>query len=150
MKTFLRAAVSLMISAFAAMACAPLTFSEPAALDFATYRAVRVVVVPSFTDPATATQYLAEQLTLDSGFERVTTNAAERVDLVLSVQVAVTSETDSDGEIEYASEAEYVATTPSGELVKRGEEDDRSQSPAEAVEDVLDEIALRFIRPYRL
>jgi hypothetical protein len=131
-------------------ACAPLTFSEPAALDFASYRSVRVEVVPSFTDPSYATQYLADELARSSGFERVTTDPAERVDLVLRVQVAVTSEVDGDGEIQYEGEAEYVATTPRGVVVAEGSEDDTSASPAEVVEDALDEVALRFIHPYRL
>jgi hypothetical protein len=132
------------------MGCAPLTFSESAALDFASYRSVRVEVLPSFTDPTYATQYLAEELEHSSGFESVTTDPAERVDLVLRVQVAVTSEVDGDGEIQYEGEAEYVATTPRGAVVAQGSEDDRSASPSEVVEDTLDEVALRFIRPYRL
>ena len=131
-------------------ACAPLTFSEPAILDFASYRSVRVEVLPSFTDPTYATQYLASELERNSGFERVTTDPAERVDLVLRVQVAVTSEVDGDGEIQYEGDAEYVATTPRGVLVAEGSEEDTSASPTEVVEDALDEVALRFIHPYRL
>lgn len=134
----------------ASVACAPLTFSESPVLDFESYRSVRVEVVPSFTDPGYATQYLADELAGSSGFEQVTTHPSERVDLVLEVQVAVTSELDSDGELSYEAEAEYVATTPRGVLVVRGSEDDTSASPTEVVEDVLDEVALRFIRPYRL
>lgn len=134
----------------AAMGCAPLTFSEPAELDFTTYRSVRVVVDPSFTDPAYATEYLAEELRNGSGFERVTTAAREPVDLVLSVQVAVSSDVDGDGDIEYEGEAEYVAATPLGVVVAQGNEDDTSASAAEVVEDALDEVALHFIRPFRL
>lgn len=130
--------------------CAPLTFSEPEELDFSAYRSVRVAVIPSFTDPAYASEYLAHELRRDSGFERVTTEPSERVDLLLSVQVAVISEIDSDGEIQYRGEGNYVATSSLGAVVTHGSEDDQSASPGEVVEDVLDEVALHFIRPFRL
>lgn len=150
MTSIVRKWLNLALALGSVLGCAPLTFSEPAALDFASYRSVRVEVAPSFTDPAYATQYLAGELERSSGFEHVTTAPAERVDLVLRVQVAVTSEVDSDGEINYEGEAEYVATTPRGVLVVQGSEDDTSASPTEVVEDALDEVALRFIRPFRL
>jgi hypothetical protein len=124
----------------AATGCAPLTFSEPAELDFTTYRSVRVAVNPSFTDPAYATEYLAEELRDGSGFERVTTAPGEPVDLVLSVQVAVSSDVDGDCEIEYEGEGQYVAATPLGVVVAHGSEDDASASATELVEDVLDEV----------
>jgi hypothetical protein len=131
-------------------ACAPLTFSEPPAVDFERYPSVRVEVVPSFTDPTYATQYLADELARSSGFAYVTTSPAQLVELVLQVQVAVSSDLDSDGELHYEAEAEYVASTPRGVLVAEGSEDDTSASPTEAVEDALDQVALRFIHPYRL
>lgn len=69
---------------------------------------------------------------------------------MLAVQVAVSSDGDGDGEIEYEGEAEYVAATPLGVVVAQGSEDDTSSSATEVVEDTLDEVALHFIRPFRL
>jgi hypothetical protein len=140
----------LLLGLGAVAGCAPLTFSEPARLDFSVYRSVRVAVVPSFTDSAYATDYLAHELRQDSGFERVTTDAAQRVDLALSVQVDVTSDVDVDGEIQYRGQAEYIATSALGAVVSRGREEDHSASADEVVEDVLDEVALQFLRPFRL
>jgi hypothetical protein len=47
-------------------------------------------------------------------------------------------------------DAAYLAITPDGTVVDRGTEADTSEFPDEVVEDVLDEIALHYIRPYRL
>jgi hypothetical protein len=150
MNHLLQGSLKYLILLGVSTSCAPLTFSESPSLDFETYRSVRVEVQPSFTDAAYATSYLADELARSSGFERVTTSPSEQVDLVLRVQVAVTSDIDSDGELRYEGEAEYVASTPRGVVVLRGSEDDTSASPGEVVEDALDEVALSFIHPYRL
>jgi hypothetical protein len=131
-------------------ACAPLTFSERPALDYSRYRSVRVEVNPSYGDPGYATNYFAEQLRNGSGFEQVTTDAAARTDLVITVQVSVSSSTDTDGNIEYDGTADYVARSPDGRVIDEGSADDTSQSPDEVVEDVLDEVALHYIAPFRL
>jgi hypothetical protein len=130
--------------------CAPLTFSEPPRIDFERYRSVRVSVNPSFTDAAVATAYFAEALRQGSGFAYVTTNPAERVDLLLDVQVDVTTSFDNDGQVSYEGNGSYRATTPTGTLVDRGKEGDQSRSAGEVVEDVLDEVALHYLAPFRL
>jgi hypothetical protein len=130
--------------------CAPLTFSEPPRIDFERYRSVRVSVNPSFTDAAFATNYFAKALRQGSGFSYVTTNPAERVDILLDVQVDVTTLVDNDGQVSYEGNGSYRARTPTGALVDRGEEGDRSHSAEEVVEDVLDEVALHYLAPFRL
>ena len=129
-----------------ACGCAPLTFSEPGAVDFERYPSVQVVVdAPFLGDPSA---YLAGALRESSGFYHVT-SGAEPTDLILTVQVSVTEDLLSD-DLEYDAQATYRATTPRGSVVDEGAEDDTSSTPSEAAEDVLDEVSLRYIRPYRL
>ena len=129
-----------------ACGCAPLTFSEPGAVDFERYPSVQVVVdAPFLGDPSA---YLAGALRASSGFYHVT-SGVEPTDLILTVQVSVTEDLLSD-DLEYDAHASYRATTPRGSVVDEGTEDDTSSTPSEAAEDVLDEVSLRYIRPYRL
>lgn len=130
--------------------CTPLTFSERAAVDYRRYRSALVEVNPSYGDPGTATLYFADQLNGSSGFAEVTTDPTVRTDLVITVQIAVTSTTDPDGNIEYDATGDYVARASDGTIVDQGSEDDTSASPNEVVEDVLDQIALHYIAPFRL
>jgi hypothetical protein len=137
---------------FALLGCAPLTFSEPSAIDFDTYRSVFVDVNPGEPD-ARLSEHLADELRESSGFERVTTDPNEAVDLLLTVElyVDVTITEDDDGtSVEYDGVGEFTARTPSGAVVDRGAEDDSSISYDETQEDVLDEIALHYLAPYRL
>jgi hypothetical protein len=130
--------------------CAPMTFSHEAEIDFDAYPSVRVSVV---NEPELS-EYLAGELRGTSGFSQVTTDPAEPVSLVLTVSVAVTENVtvSSDGEIDYDYDATgiFSAVTPGGEPVLEGTEDDNSESWAEAEEDVLDEVARRFLPPYRI
>ena len=138
--------------ACATAGCAPLTFSEPGALDFARYE--RALIVGDGAD------YLAEELREFSGFELVTTEPAREVDLVITVGVVVSEETscdcscDCEGSCDcdqsFHAVATYAATTPAGELVESGSEEDTSSTWPEAQSDALDEVALHYIRPYRL
>jgi hypothetical protein len=143
----LAVSVRLMAAALAC-GCAPLTFSEPGAVDFERYQSVQVVVdAPFLGDPSA---YLAGALRESSGFYHVT-SGAEPADLILTVQVSVTERIPSDdNDLEYDAHATYRATTPAGSVVDEGTEDDTSSTPSEAAEDVLDEVSLRYIRPYRL
>jgi hypothetical protein len=142
----------LMLVLWPAFACAPLTFSEPGALDFDRYRVARVA--------GDGADYLARELAETSGFEAVTTDRSAQVDLVIDVaayteeKTTCTCDCDCGGdcacESDYAATASFVASTPAGVVVDRGSVNDASESELEAVQDVLDEVALHFIRPYRL
>jgi hypothetical protein len=65
---------------------------------------------------------------------------------VLIVDVWVT-QVDED---KFESSASYELIDSQRRLVDRGEVDDESVSAREAVEDVLDEVALHYHRPYRI
>lgn len=138
--------------ALGSFGCVPLTFSEPGAIDFERYRSVFVDVNPGELDP-TPSEYLAQELREVSGFERVTTDPGEVVDLLLTVEVyvdIVVKEDEDGSSVEYDGIGEYTARTPGGSVVDSGAEDDSSISYEETQEDVLDEIALHYIAPYRL
>ena len=138
--------------ACASAGCAPLTFSEPGAVDFARYETALIV--------GDGADYLASELREISGFELVTTDPAREVDLVITVGVVVTEDTTCDCSCDceqscdcdqsFHAVATYAATTPAGELVDRGSEEDTSGTWPEAQADALDEVALHYIRPYRL
>ena len=144
--------VVLAFLAGSALACAPLTFSDPGSIDFERYRSARV--------EGDWADYLADELTETSGFEWVTTDPEVDVDLVISVSIFVAPEVECECEggcecnctcnTEYDATASYVATNPAGNLVDQGSENDTSWTAGEAAEDVLDQIALHYIRPYRL
>ena len=133
-------------------ACAPLTFSEPGAIDFERYRVARI--------EGDWAGYLAGELAASSGFAAVTTDVTARVDVVIHVTVGVLPDVvctceepcqcNCVCEEEYDATASYVATTPDGVMVDQGTESDGISSAAEAIEDALDQVALHYIRPYRL
>lgn len=134
-----------------ALACAPLTFSNDAPIDFDVYRSVRVEMLPSTQHAAYAAQYLAERLAQSSGFERVTLD--DGADLILEVDLSVRLEIDTDSEgnleTEYVGIATYVASTPSGRVIDWGSEEDASATELEVIEDLLDEIEYHYFAPYR-
>jgi len=147
--------------------CAPLTFSNPGGLDFERYQSVYVSVDAPDLGGEYAEQYLASQLRENSGFARVTTDPAVPVDLTLEIFVRVTAPPDTstliiafgDGDIhadsddeddDYDATAAYTATTEDGAVVDFGVQEDSSFSALEAVQDVLDEVDLRYLKPYRL
>jgi hypothetical protein len=154
-----RRALLASLIALGAPACAPLTFSNDGEIDFEKYPSAFVSVLAPvdpednslFTDYSA---YLAGELRRDSGFELVTTDASRPASLVLEVDVAVDVETttDSDGRTvtRYHGIADFRALTPAGGLVLGGSEEDTSDTFGEAIEDVLDEVALRFFAPYRI
>jgi hypothetical protein len=135
-----------------ALGCTPLTFSKEGEIDFDAYSTVYVSVdAPVLVD---GSEYLARELRESSGFERVTTDPGETVRLVLEVDVAVTQRSiandDGTTDVKYDGDAHFRATTPDGTVVLEGDETDTSESEGEAAEDVLDEVALRFLAPYRI
>lgn len=145
----------LVVLGVATPACAPLTYSDDGAVDFAKYRSVRVNVTASL-DSIRATDYLVSELRAESGFTRVTANPNMTVDAVLEVTVSATLETsasDADDDEEdtyYASEANYRLSSPGDDHLDSGTETDQSEYEKEALEDALDQVAAHYIRPYRL
>lgn len=143
----------LLAAALSTCACAPLTYSDPGVVDFGRCRSVRVSVASS-VDPVGATSYLADELRAVSGFAYVTVDASQPVDSVLAVSVSTLPEADrnADGSLDsyYSSEANYRLLSPQGPSLDSGCTTDRSEFEWEAIEDALDQVALRYIRPYRL
>lgn len=133
--------------------CAPLTFSNEAAIDFDTYRSVRVEVSAPGDYAGYCETYLVDQLRSSSGFTSVTLDPSVPTDLVLRVDLAVSEDIDIDGEgnldVDYTGAALYHATAPDGSLVDSGEKEDTSELELEVIEDLLDEIEYHYIAPYR-
>lgn len=131
--------------------CLPMTFAHEGVIDFERYRSVEVTVDGGTVD---AEEYFIAELRRESGFETVTPERRDPVDLLLVVSVVVVTEitTDAEGneEIEHVATAAWEAVTPTGHLVDAGDVTDESGSAVEAVHDVLDEVALHYLRPYRL
>ncbi len=152
-----RRLAAALVCAALSWACVPLTFSREEAVDFDVYRSVAVEVFvngdAAYYGGQNATDYLVHELRSDSGFERVTGDVTETVDLILTVQVSsveiVTYDSDTP-ELEYRAEARFRAVDQMGKLVDSGAVSDGSAFPDEAVEDALDEVSLHYLRPYRL
>ena len=137
--------------------CVPLTFSHDPAIDFEVYRRVAVEVLVAGASgvaaDASATSYLAGELDNGSGFELVTINPSVEVDLTLTVQVRVNEVVtvyDDTVDYEYHAVADFRAVDTEGGVVDSGTVDDTSEFAGEALEDALDEVALHYLRPYRL
>ena len=141
------------LCAWGPCACVPVTFSREAPIDFERYPSVLVTVTSSGDNVGDAA-YLADQLRSVSGFALVSTDASASASLNLNVTVVADGGTtfNDDGTLsfEYRAEANFVASTPDGQVVDRGREVDTSQSFGESIEDVLDEVALHYFRPFRL
>ncbi len=155
-------------AALLALSCAPLTFSEAGAIDFERYRSVRVSVAAPDLGGGYAAQYLASRLAESSGFVQVTTNEAIDVDVLLLVDVRVIAPPDDSpdvliifgsdavhaegegGDPKYAATAAFTCQTQDGTVVDFGVEEDSSDTVLEVVQDVLDQVELHYIEPYRL
>lgn len=137
--------------------CVPLTFSHDPAIDFDLYPRVLVEVAVAGASgnyiDTSATSYLAGELDHDSGFELVTINPNVEVDLKLTVQVRVNQIVtvyEDTVDYEYHAVADFSAVDTEGAEVDSGTVDDTSEFAGEALEDALDEVALHYLRPYRL
>jgi hypothetical protein len=148
----LAASCTLAAASAAVSGCAPLTFSNPGAIDFERYRSVRVEPVVSPLG-AYGTQYLVDELEAISGFETVESGRGTHADLVLEVVVRVVERTEIDSagyaSVEYESRATFRARASTGEILDEGDFEDESGTAEEAVEDALDRVAHHFLRPYR-
>ena len=139
--------------------CVPMTFSRDAAIDFARYEKagvdVRLGDLSSFFGPERASAYLASELARDSGFEEVTIDLGEEgIDLFLTVNVSLIEHLVEDEygflDFEYEAIARFVSQDPAGAVIDSGTRAEVNQFPDEAIEGALDEVALRYFRPYRL
>lgn len=148
----MRGPVLLTLAALTASGCAPLTFSNDGSVDFDRYRSVLVTEVHTDANLDGAA-YLARELATYSGFEQVTTDPRERVDLVLRVDVRVrridTVHSDGFVDVSYESHGTFRALSAGQQEVDSGEVEDTSESEVEAVEDALDAIAHHYLAPYR-
>jgi hypothetical protein len=136
-----------------------MTFSRDASIDFSRYRKVGVDVrlgaLALFFGEARASSYLAVELERDSGFAEVTVDlATEDIDLYLSVDVDLIEYLVEDEygflESEFQAMAQFVAQDIEGNVIDGGRRVEVSRLPEAALEFVLDEVALRYFKPYRL
>ena len=138
----------------AAVGCTPLTFSNQPAIDFDRYHSVYVSVSLPGGYSGYDSDYLASEMSRDSGFALVTTSPAVTTDLRVEVDAMVNEKQtcDSDGacDTEYLGTGRFRAIDRQGRTILLGTEEDTSRTPAEALSDVLDQVDLRFFRPYRL
>jgi len=139
--------------------CVPMTFSRDAAVDFSVYRKVGVDVrlssLAQFFGEDRASSYLASELSRDSGFEEVTVDLAlEDIDLFLTVNVSLIEYLVEDEygfpDFEYEALAQFFAQDIEGVIVDDGSRAEVSRFPVSAIELVLDEVALKYFKPYRL
>lgn len=150
--------------------CTPLTFSNSSTIDFEEYSSVYVTVSAPDVGDEYAREYLVSHLRESSGFSLVTTDPEVEVDLMLHIDVRVTPPPDApdvvinitsgdetsvdvsgEGETaDYDGTAAYVATSADGDVIDLGVQEDTSYSTLEAVHDVLDQVDLHYMKPYRL
>ncbi len=147
-----RRVAALCMTIAACVSCTSLTFSEEGLLDFQKYSSVRVEMeLLNAGADRVYVDYFVREMREVSGFETVTADEGQETDVILSVVVAVQYEQSNDdsGNLEYRAEANFIALTPDGDVLDRDSLTDESYSFDEAIEDALDEIAARYIRPYR-
>lgn len=139
--------------------CVPMTFSREEVIDFSLYQKVGVDVhlgpVSAYYGAERASSYLASELRRDSGFEQVTVDLTEAdIDVYLSVNVRLAERIVEDEygflDVEYEALAQFAALDTEGQVVDSGSRVDVSQFPDAAIEYALDEVALRYFKPYRL
>ena len=150
--SFLAAFVTISLSA-----CQPVTLSHEGRIDFFQYRSVYVQPIALsgdavFPDLDSATQlYLINELRTISGFRDVTGVDTLTSDSILIVDMQVDAMDDfSRQDIEYRAIASFQLIRHSGGLIAHGEFSSTNIDILEAQEDALDEIALYFLKPYRL
>jgi hypothetical protein len=145
-------AVALVSLSLSLGACAPLTFSNEAVVDFALYQAIRVTTGGP-DGAARHARYLADELGASSGFAAVTVEPSAVVDAVLDVSLAldVNNNLLSDDSPDYSARASFQLATSQGRRIDSGSASSSDHSdPFEAAEAVLDEIVNRYLPAYRL
>jgi hypothetical protein len=147
-------AVALVSLSLSLGACAPLTFSNEAVVDFALYQAIRVTTGGP-DGAARHARYLADELGASSGFAAVTVEPSAVVDAVLDVSLALALDVNnnllSDDSPDYSARASFQLATSQGRRIDSGSASSSDHSdPFEAAEAVLDEIVNRYLPAYRL
>lgn len=137
----------VLLLAWGGSACAPLTFSGAGDVDFEAYRSVYVDVRSGIHEPR-ATDYLASELAHSSGFEVVTTDPGAATSAKLLVDLTLTTSTEDDGSVGYDAHASFQLASGAA-TIDQGSENNSGSSPDEAVDDVLDDVSLHYIAPYR-
>lgn len=154
-RTTLAAAAALLAG------CLPLTFSHEAVIDFATYRSVGVEVEYETGCEIAAgmtrdrSVYLRGELTRESGFQQVflLSEAPSALDVELRVSLCGRREVDFEAQTDkWQIDASFAAYDLHGgrSLLDQGEASATAEDPGEAIEDALDEVALRYLPSYRL
>lgn len=133
--------------------CTSLTYSQQAVVDFARYRTAYVTVRSAA--PRLDTAYLAQELREYSGFEHVTTDpvAQADIDLELSIIIWLERYVDADGyeTLTWHGEGRYAAfDVHTQRLMDTGVIEEEGSSAADAATDVIDVLAVRYHRPFRL
>ena len=155
-----RAVPALLLGA--AAACAPLTFSNEASVDFARYPSVSVELGGP-DGSQRQLDYLESELREHSGFRRVSrgpAGPAEGAAAQLIVELTLDSHYDVDifadeeelaVDVSYSADVRYRLFAADGTLLDSGiESADDESSSFEAAESALDLVVLHYLRPYRL
>ena len=139
------------------IACQPVTISHEGRIDFERYRSVYVEPISLsgntvFPDLDTGTQlYLVDELRLISGFRTVNPVGTLRADAILTVMMQVDADEDFEtGDVEYRAEVRFQLRSAGGRLIASETFVSRDFDLLEAQQDALDEIALFFLKPYRI
>ena len=130
--------------------CVPVTLDRDPPIDFERWRAVYVAPIDGARSGEA--RDFAAAMQADSGFTTVTTNPNARVDAVLYVRVDVDEDWDAeDQEYDYDAVARVrLESALDGRVLDTTTVDDGGDTESEAVEDALDEVVQRYLRPYRL
>jgi hypothetical protein len=142
-----RRATLVLALALGGSGCAPLTFSGSGDIDFEIYRSVYVDVRSGIHEPR-ATDYLANELAHGSGFETVTIDPSAATSVELLVDLSLSTSTENDGSLRYDAHASFQLVS-GGAIVDQGSENNGGDFPDEAIDDVLDDVSLHYIAPYR-
>ena len=143
--------------------CLPLTFAHEGQLDFTTYTEVNVAEValrapdlgvPDEVSQPTLAIYLVDALRNSSGFKVVTsTKESAQTQLIVSMRLERTNAglaTDSDDRVEGIAEFKLLNRSGTvlavGEVTTTGDDDDIPGVQQE----LLDDVAYYFLRPYRI
>ena len=105
-----------------------------------------------FPDLDTGTQlYLVDELRSISGFRTVNAVSTLQADTILAVMMQVDADEDFEtGDVEYRAEVSFQLLSAGGRLIASETFVSRDADLLEAQEDALDEIALFFLKPYRI
>lgn len=147
----------LVIVGLLGVACTPVTLSHAGRVDFERYRSVFVEPVilsgdAVFPDEDRGTQmYLVEELRGLSGFASVVGTSSPTPSTILSVDMTVNSDEDREtGRIRYTASTAFTLRSISGEILVSDTTSSSDTDILEAQEDALDDIALFFLKPYRI